>query len=255
MGFETDENQEEFEEAPRSYLRNRGGKPGGNRKFLLFALMAAGLVVLLAAGTMLLLPGGDDSAEEVSNKKTLEIGNAGDLPEAPAGGQGEAESVDARGTGLLEDQESEISDLKKSMQENHEQVMGRLAELAKRVVENNEQSRDALKMMENLEERIAGLEKQYQQYRLVAVAQSGGAEQSREDSEEKSEQESRDEGESETGGSDGGQSEYSYYTVKKNDTLYSIAKNHGMELETLLEENGLKENSVISPGDRLKVNP
>ncbi|MFW6334795.1 MAG: hypothetical protein ACOC0W_05935, partial [Desulfosalsimonas sp.] len=188
MGFEADENQEEFEQAPRSYLRNRGGKPWGNRKFLQFALLAAAVVVLLASGTMLLLPGGEDSSEDVSNKKTLEIGNAGDLPEAPAGGQNAAESPGGRGTDLLEDQEREVSDLKERMQENHEQVMGRLVELAKRVVENNEQSRETLGMMENLEERIAGLEKQYQQSQLVAGAQSGGAAQGREESKEESEQ-------------------------------------------------------------------
>lgn len=45
------------------------------------------------------------------------------------------------------------------------------------------------------------------------------------------------------------------YTVKKNDTLYSIARRHNIGLDTLLEINGLTEDSVIRPGDRLTVSP
>ncbi|MFO7861072.1 MAG: type II secretion system secretin GspD [Desulfosalsimonas sp.] len=45
------------------------------------------------------------------------------------------------------------------------------------------------------------------------------------------------------------------YTVKKNDTLYSIARRHNIALETLLEINGLTEDSVIRPGDQLTVSP
>ncbi|MFW6081409.1 MAG: LysM peptidoglycan-binding domain-containing protein, partial [Desulfosalsimonas sp.] len=92
-------------------------------------------------------------------------------------------------------------------------------------------------------------------YKLAAELRSGVEEQSPKDAGNKSGQDSREEDDSKTSDSGSGESEDSYYTVKKNDTLYSIAKNHGMKLETLLEENGLNENSVISPGDRLKVSP
>lgn len=255
MGFEKDENQEEYEQAPRSYLRQGGRKPAASRKFLQFAIIAAAVAVLLAAGAMLLLPGGDDSGQEVSNKKTLEIGNAGDLPEAPSGAASASESGDAAIPQQPKELQEAISDMEDRLRENHEQVMGRLVELAKRVVENNDQTRETLSMIESLEERMAVLEKQYQQYQLAAEPRSGGQEQSREDAGDKSGQDGRDKDDSKTSDSDSGQPEDRYYTVKKNDTLYSIAKNHGIKLETLLEENGLNENSIIAPGDRLKVSP
>jgi len=44
-----------------------------------------------------------------------------------------------------------------------------------------------------------------------------------------------------------------FYVVKEGDTLYSIAKNNQVELDRFLEINGLKEDSVIYPGQKLKV--
>jgi membrane-bound lytic murein transglycosylase D len=45
----------------------------------------------------------------------------------------------------------------------------------------------------------------------------------------------------------------SYHTVKKGDTLFSIAKNHGLSVEELLDLNRLESGHVIHPGDRLRV--
>ncbi|MBS0013491.1 MAG: type II secretion system secretin GspD [Desulfobacterales bacterium] len=45
------------------------------------------------------------------------------------------------------------------------------------------------------------------------------------------------------------------YTVKKNDTLYSIARSHGIELKKMLEINGLTKDSIIRPGDQIIVSP
>lgn len=47
--------------------------------------------------------------------------------------------------------------------------------------------------------------------------------------------------------------ETDYHVVEKGDTLFSIAKNNNIPLETLLEKNNLTEDSVIRPGDRLDV--
>ena len=44
-----------------------------------------------------------------------------------------------------------------------------------------------------------------------------------------------------------------YYDVQKGDTLYSIARANGIPLNTLLANNGLSEDSVIRPGDRLVI--
>ena len=43
------------------------------------------------------------------------------------------------------------------------------------------------------------------------------------------------------------------YTVKAGDSLWGIANNHGMNLSEVLSLNGLQMNSVIHPGDTLKL--
>ncbi len=244
MGIEKDENLEGLEETPRSYLRRRNRKTGLNRKFLPVALIAAAVAVLLGAGIILFFTGGEEPSEKVANKKTLEIGGAGNLPEASSR-QETGGGLSGRDSGRIE---SAISDMETRMNENHEQLMDRLAELARRVVENNENSRRSIKMMEGLEARIDKLEELYQQYRSAAALKQAA--------EEKSSREARAESaedKQKTAQPEKAESGIRYYTVKKNDTLYSIAKNNGIKLETLLKINGLRENSVIHPGDRLRV--
>lgn len=43
------------------------------------------------------------------------------------------------------------------------------------------------------------------------------------------------------------------YVVRRGDSLWSIAKKHGISLSTLLSANGLSKNAVIHPGDSLNV--
>ena len=43
------------------------------------------------------------------------------------------------------------------------------------------------------------------------------------------------------------------YRVVKNDTLYSIARTHGVTLQSLLSVNGFSLNHVIKTGDRIKI--
>ena len=47
----------------------------------------------------------------------------------------------------------------------------------------------------------------------------------------------------------------SEYTVKKGDTLWSIALNYGVQVEQLAEVNNINVNSVLSIGKKLKVPP
>lgn len=46
-----------------------------------------------------------------------------------------------------------------------------------------------------------------------------------------------------------------YYTVRKGDTLYSIAKTNKLTVADLRELNGLSENAVLKPGQKLRVSP
>jgi len=46
---------------------------------------------------------------------------------------------------------------------------------------------------------------------------------------------------------------FQWYTVKSGDTLWNIARNHGVSLNDLLALNGLNTNSKIAVGNRLKI--
>jgi LysM repeat protein len=43
------------------------------------------------------------------------------------------------------------------------------------------------------------------------------------------------------------------YTVKRGDTLWSIANDFGVSLASLIRENNLKNPSRIQPGKKLKI--
>ncbi|MCL2726816.1 MAG: LysM peptidoglycan-binding domain-containing protein [Bacteroidales bacterium] len=48
---------------------------------------------------------------------------------------------------------------------------------------------------------------------------------------------------------------FQWYTIKKGDTLWSIASNHGVSLNDLMALNGLNRDSKIIVGNRLKIKP
>ena len=45
----------------------------------------------------------------------------------------------------------------------------------------------------------------------------------------------------------------SQYTVSKNDTLYSIARSHGVTLQALRDINGFSKNYVLKAGEKIKI--
>jgi len=48
-------------------------------------------------------------------------------------------------------------------------------------------------------------------------------------------------------------SAYSTYTVSKSDTLYSIARSHGVTLQALRDINGFSKNYVLKAGEKIKI--
>jgi LysM repeat protein len=46
---------------------------------------------------------------------------------------------------------------------------------------------------------------------------------------------------------------FSQYTVSKNDTLYSIARSHGVTLQALRDINGFSKNYVLKAGEKIKI--
>lgn len=268
MNYESDEKSEGYEEAPRSFLRNQSRRGGRPRKSLPLVLIGAGFVLCLVA-LVLVLAAGDSSREQAVHKKTLDLGGAENLPEAGtpegvaagsgAGSGPEAasaredapQSVAASSSRAAERMESMLSDFESRMQANHDQVMNRLAELAKRVGKNTEHHRQSIETLEKLSARIDRLETQYlsaaQAETGKKTTKSAEDEQAR-DKEEAQEPEQKESSKPES-------SEEAFYTVQKNDTLYSIARANGLEVDTLLEINGLEEGAVIYPGDKLLVEP
>ena len=47
--------------------------------------------------------------------------------------------------------------------------------------------------------------------------------------------------------------DYQYYTIRRGDTLYGIAIQFNTSLNSILKLNGLKKNSKIYPGKKIKV--
>ncbi|HBZ00860.1 MAG TPA: lytic transglycosylase, partial [candidate division Zixibacteria bacterium] len=43
------------------------------------------------------------------------------------------------------------------------------------------------------------------------------------------------------------------YTVKRGDTLWKIAKAHGVEISEIAKWNNISPRSKLSPGDKLKI--
>ncbi|MCF8036426.1 MAG: LysM peptidoglycan-binding domain-containing protein [Desulfobacteraceae bacterium] len=264
MNYETDERSEGYEEAPRSFLRNQSRRSGRPRKALPLVLIGGGFVLCLVA-LVLVLATGENSREGVENKKTLELGGAENLPEAgsPEGvavgsgpealtsREGAPQTGTASQSRAADRMKSMLSDFESRMQANHDQVMNRLAELAKRVGKNTEHHRQSLKALEDLSARIERLETQY-----LSAAQAESGKETTESAEDDQARAKEDAQETEQkDASEAGSSEKAFYTVQKNDTLYSIAKDNGLEVETLLEINGLEEGAVIYPGDKLLVEP
>ena len=46
-----------------------------------------------------------------------------------------------------------------------------------------------------------------------------------------------------------------YYTIAKGDTLYSVGRKYGLKVDQLLKLNNLPTDTVIKPGQRLRVTP
>lgn len=46
---------------------------------------------------------------------------------------------------------------------------------------------------------------------------------------------------------------YFYYTVQTGDNMYAISKRYNVDLSTLLQINGLKENEYIYPGEEIII--
>ncbi len=246
MDYENNERSEGFDETPKSFLQRQSRGGGKSRKTLPFILIGGGLVIFLAV-VILVLAVNKDSPQQAEHKKTLELGRAGELPEAGNRAEPVSEREIALKPGAVESLESTLDDMDSRMEANHEQVMKRLSELAKRIVENTEKVNQLVAMQKDLGKRIDKLEKQYQQSGKEAAGDTPATEKQQQASAGAESEKDK------TTDIETKKPEKKYYTVQKNDTLYSIAKDNGLKLETLLKINDLNRNSVIHPGDKLLI--
>lgn len=246
MDYENNERSEGFEEMPKSFLQRKSRGGGKSRKTLPFILIGGALVICLAA-VILVLAVNKNSPEQTQHKKTLELGGAKELPEAGNRAEPVSQREIAIQSGGIESLESTLDDMDSRMEANHEQVMKRLSELAKRIVENTEKVNQLVAMQKDLEARLANLEKQYQQ---SGKETAGGTAETEKQQQAPAGTESEKEKARDI---ETKKPEKKYYAVQKNDTLYSIARDNGLKLETLLKINDLNRDSVIHPGDKLLI--
>ncbi|MBS0012449.1 MAG: LysM peptidoglycan-binding domain-containing protein [Desulfobacterales bacterium] len=233
MDYGNDSQYEGYEEAPESLLHQRQRRFPAGRKLLLLLLAGGGAAIFLIL-LISFFTGGPDQRQAVENRKSINLGSAEKLPDSEASG------------GVLRLQAT-LADLQSRVTANHDQVLGGVQQIQEQLDEQSETFQNLKEQIEALGKRAEELENELQasvqaiQEARTAAGSSAAApkpEPSPEPAEKKSQTADRKQ-----------------YTVQENDTLYSIARNHDIGLETLLEINGLDENSVIHPGDKLTVSP
>ena len=234
MEYDNDPRSEGYEEVPESLLRNqrRGFSPG--RKLLLILLSGGGIVIFLVL-LMSFFSGKSDRVPAGNTQKTLHLGSAQDLPEA-RGVSGRELPTRAAATDMTD----MMDELKGQIAEDHEQVMEAIGALAAQM---EKQAGDMAVLEQQIQEMAARSRSLETQIQKASKAMTEAKQASRPPEKKAAAAPAPQKASKKT------------YTVQENDTLYSIARKNNIGLQTLLKVNGLREDSVIHPGDKLVVSP
>lgn len=233
MDYGNDSRYEGYEEAPESLLHHQRRRLPAGRKLVLILLAGGGAAIFMIL-LISFFTGGTDQRQAQTSRKSINLGSAEQLPKAD----------DSSGNLRLQ---ASLADLQSRVTANHDQVMGGVQQIQEQLDAQTETFQSLTKQIEALSKRAKELESEIQasvqaiQETRTAAGSSPAA--------------SKPEPSPEPAGKKSEAVDRKQYTVQDNDTLYSIARNHDIELETLLEINGLDENSVIHPGDKLTVSP
>ncbi|MFO7862109.1 MAG: LysM domain-containing protein [Desulfosalsimonas sp.] len=230
MDYGNDSRYEEYEEAPESLLHQQRRRLPAGRKLLLILLAGGGAAIFLIL-LISFYTGGTDQRQAQTSRKSINLGSAEQLPKAD----------DSSGNLRLQ---ATLADLQSRVTANHDQLMGGVQQVHEQLDEQGLVLDSLVRQVEALSDRAEKLEKEIQAAEQAVKEAAAAAETS--EPAPKSEPEPELEPES---------AKKKQYTVKDDDTLYSIARQHDIELKILLEINGLTEDSVIHPGDKLTVSP
>ncbi|MCF8027372.1 MAG: LysM peptidoglycan-binding domain-containing protein [Desulfobacteraceae bacterium] len=226
MDYGNDPRYEEYEEAPESLLHQQRRRLPAGRKLLLILLAGGGAAIFLIL-LISFFTGGPDQRQAQTSRKSINLGSAEQLPQAD----------DSSGNLRLQ---ATLADLQSRVTANHDQLMGGVQQVHEQLEQQGLILDSLVKQVETLSDRTEKLEKEMQAAEKAVKEAVAAAEPSEPAPKPEPEPES---------------TQKEQYTVKDNDTLYSIARQHDIDLKTLLEINGLTEDSVIHPGDKLTVSP
>jgi LysM repeat protein len=236
MEYGTNSKYEEYEEAPESLLRSQKPRLSSGRKPLLLLLAGGGILIFLILVISFFTGKSDRQAAEP--RKTIHLGSSQDLPES------DVQTRDLRVQAAVSEVQSALEDLQGRLGENHDKSMESVSLLNDKLDAQAEYLEALVNQVRELTSRLEVVEKEFQASSsqitaaLAEVSKAAGPPVER----QKPKQESAPK---EPG--------IKYYTIEQKDTLYSIARKNNIKLETLLKLNGLREDSVIHPGDRLRI--
>lgn len=230
MEYGNNPQNEEYEEVPESLLRKQRSRLPAGRKSLLILLAGGGALIFLIL-LISFFTGKSEQRQAQEPRKTLHLGASQDLPEP------DVQTRDLR-------VQAAIAEVQSRLAENQDQVMESVNNLHQKLDGQAEYTEALVKQVRELTSRVEIVEKELQaSSRQIADA----LKEVRTDArtvvkEQKPEAEPEPEAPTKK-----------HYTIQQKDTLYSIARKNNIKLETLLKLNGLREDSVIHPGDKLQV--
>lgn len=220
MVWQSGSENEEYSDRPYSTLS--GGAP---RRFMArtefpFILVGAGLLLLLVL-FLVFFPGAEDPAKDAAADNSRRLDRI-------EGRLAELEDLQQ----WLDTVQVQVNQLEKTIG-GDQQASSLDTRLVDQLEANRDELQEATGTIQKLSERLNLLEKRFNRMENKIQAVSTRAA-------EKS-------AESQAG------SATAVYRVKKGDNLYRIARNNGVDLDRFLKMNGLKEDSVIKPGQELKI--
>ncbi|MFO7839375.1 MAG: LysM peptidoglycan-binding domain-containing protein [Desulfosalsimonadaceae bacterium] len=224
MVWQDDQENGAYSDKPYSTLSGRGSVGFLSRPGAPFVLLGAGLLILLLL-FFVFFQGDDSTSVERTEELSQRLARVEDrLQEVNAAGQGLSE-MEAR----LGELERKISSEKKRITPDP-RLIDRVEANQESVKANADSIEKTVQRFNLLEKRLNRTENKVQQMGETVAEKAAAKPKSPADS-----------------------GKTKVHVVEKGDTLFSIAKDNGVDLQRFLRANGLNEDSVIKPGQKLKI--
>jgi LysM repeat protein len=223
---EVDAENEELYDKPYSTFSNENPQRFLNRPKYPYLLLGAGLLLLIVL-VFVFFPNNPESANEAGNEMTEQP-----LPVADDGRMARLDRIESKidELGGIQDRLSQLENRITGLEENFRLINeGSVSDDSA----GSEQMQANARLIQNTAERLAAIEK-----RLNQMEKQIAANKSRFDDIQVASQST---------------SATRVHVVKKGDTLYSLSRKYDVNLGKLLRANGMGENAVIYPGQKLTI--